>query len=246
MDDRLVRVTRWGFLLGVSLNLALIAYSLFRFPTSWSFSLSGLEGVLATTGILVVDALIGWFGAPVIWRRDRRIPAYGAGFGLLIGAFFAIMMLIEYLVPHTPKQNELLAWAIFGTFFLLLVVAGCVVTLATSWLWSGVLTAVWSSLIGSLIWFILLLTTYYAFLDTAYEARFLEVDQVIADFHRSGMQDLRAFILQDYLGGGFFHSLLGPLLAFPLGALGGLIAKVLRWLGRSLERRSVPPPQSLV
>jgi hypothetical protein len=40
------------------------------------------------------------------------------------------------------------------------------------------------------------------------------------------MTDLRAFIIQDYLGGGFFHSLLAPLLAFPLGATGGLVAKV--------------------
>ena len=135
-------------------------------------------------------ALIGWFGSAAVGRSDVRILRYGTRFGLLIGAFFALMMLIEYLVPHDVNQNVLLAKMIFGTFFLLLSVAGLVGSFTTGRLWYGVLTAVWSALIGSLIWFILLLTFYYTFLDTSYEAQFLEVDQTIADFQRSGMQDL--------------------------------------------------------
>jgi heme/copper-type cytochrome/quinol oxidase subunit 3 len=223
---RLIRSVQWGFVLGVTANIALIVYSLFRFPTSWDFSLRGLEGHLATTGILVVYALIGWFGTVALERRDVRIVRYGVFFGLLIGAFFAVMMLLEYLVSHNSRQNETLAKVIFGTFFLLLAVTGALATHATGRLWYGVLSAVLSALIGSLCWFILLLTTYYVFIGTPMEERFLEVDQVIADFQRSGMTDLRAFIIQDYLGGGFFHSLLGPLLAFPLGAIGGLAAKI--------------------
>jgi len=221
----------WGFLFGSTLNVALVFYSMFRFPTSWSLSWKGMEGVLATTGIVMVYALLGWFVTPRIERRDARILRYASLFGLVIGLFFAIMMLIEYLVPHTPRQNVILAFAIFGTFFLLLSVAGFVGACATRSAWSGVLTAVWSAMIGSLIWFVLLLVTYYAFLGTDYEARFLETDQVIADFERSGMNDLRAFIVQDYLGGGFFHLLLGPLLAFALGAIGAIIALTLVQLG---------------
>jgi hypothetical protein len=231
MDDRLTRPTRRGFLLGAALNLALILYGMVRFPTSWNLSLRGLDGFLATTGILAVYALIGWFGPPGLERRQPGILRDGARFGVAIGAFFASTMLVEYLVPRTPEQNAWFAVAIFGTFFSLLVVAGFIGTRRKNRLWLGVLTSVWSALIASLIWFILLLAIYYAFLDTTYEARFLETDQVIADFKRSGMQDLRAFILQDYLGGGFFHSLLGPILAFPLGALGGLTAKALDRLG---------------
>jgi len=73
--------------------------------------------------------------------------------------------------------------------------------------------------------------------STAQEARFLEIDQVIADYQRyllrGGTQDLRAFIYNDFMGGRFFHSLLAPLLAVPIGALGGLVAKVVLWLRRS-------------
>jgi hypothetical protein len=234
----LVRSTQLGFLAGTALNVALVIYSMVRFPTSWRWSLRGLDGVIATTAILMAYAVIGWFGSAAVGRRDVRVLRHGARFGSLIGAFFALMMLVEYLVPHDHRQNVLLAMVIFGTFFILLAVAGFVGTFTTGRIWYGVLTAVWSALIGSLIWFILLLTTYYAFLDTPYEARFLEVDQVIADFQRSGMNDLRAFIMQDYLGGGFFHCLLGPLLAFPLGACGALVAKVVMGLHRILRKSS--------
>ena len=57
------------------------------------------------------------------------------------------------------------------------------------------------------------------------------MDQILADFRRSGATDLRAFIFEDYMGGGFFHSLLGPILAIPLGGLGGLAAKGWLWVG---------------
>ena len=134
----------------------------------------------------------------------------------------------------------LLAYATFGLFFFALLVAGAVGTLFTRRLGLGVLTSVWAALIASLCWFILLLVYYFAFLNTPQEARFLEIDQVIADHQRhlqnGGTQDLRAFIYNDFMGGGFFHSLLAPLLAVPLGALGGLGAKVGLWLGRSKER----------
>jgi hypothetical protein len=227
-----VQSVQRGFLIGAILNFALVLYSMFRFPTSWSLSPTGLAGHAATMGIMMIYGLIGWFGSGAIGRRDVRILRVGARFGLVIGAFFALLMLVEYLVPHSFKQNEALAKLTFGTFFLLLAVAGAFGTHVTRRLWNGVLTAVWSCLIGSLCWFFLLFTTYYAFLGTSYEERFLEVDQVIADFQRSGMTDLRAFVIQDYLGGGFFHSLLGPLLAFPLGAVGGLAVRALTGLSR--------------
>jgi hypothetical protein len=63
-----------------------------------------------------------------------------------------------------------------------------------------------------------------SFLGTALEARFLEVDRTIADFERSGRQDLRAFIFDDYAGGAFYHSLLGAAFGLVLGSLGGLAA----------------------
>ena len=52
----------------------------------------------------------------------------------------------------------------------------------------------WLALIASLCWFILLLLYNVAFLDTPQEARFLEIDQIIADdqrhLQRRGAQEL--------------------------------------------------------
>jgi hypothetical protein len=135
-------------------------------------------------------------------------------------------MLGEYLVPHGERVGPWIALATFGLFFLLLFTAGFVARLKGLGLGDATVAAVWAALIASECWFILLLAIYYAFLDTPQEARFLEADQVIADFHRSGSTDLRAFIFGDHMGAGFFHSILGPLLAVPLGFLGGLVASL--------------------
>jgi hypothetical protein len=39
------------------------------------------------------------------------------------------------------------------------------------------------------------------------------------------MTDFNAFIIEDFLGAGFFHLLLGSILATMLGAIGGLLGK---------------------
>ena len=231
------RAVRRAMTIGAALNISLVVYGAIRFPSAWR---AGADSVCAGIGILTVYALIGWFGAPAAERFDPAIVRLALRFGAFVGGLFAISMLCEYIVPHDHQQNVLLALATFGLFFVALLVAGAVGTLDTRRLGLGVLTSVWTALIASLCWFILLLVYYFAFLNTPQEARFLEIDQVIADHQRhlqkGGTQDLRAFIYNDYLGGGFFHSLLAPLLAVPLGALGGLGAKVGLWLGGCKER----------
>ena len=218
--------------IGAALNIGLVVYGAIRFPSAWR---GDPKGICAGIAIMTVYAMIGWFGAPAAGRLDPTIVRLGLRFGAAVGGMFAISMLYEYIVPHDQGQNALLAAVTFGLFFLALLVAGAVGTLCTRRLRLGVLTGVWAALIASLCWFILLLLYYFPFFNTPQEARFLEIDQVIADHHRhlqkGGTQDLRAFIYNDFMGAGFFHSLLAPLLAVPLGGLGGLGAKVVLWLG---------------
>ena len=61
------------------------------------------------------------------------------------------------------------------------------------------------------------------------------------------MHDLSAFVIQDYLGGSFFHLLLSPLVAAFAGMLGGFLGKGLRWLQASYRtedhrREGMPTP----
>jgi hypothetical protein len=227
------RAVRLAMSVGVVLNIGLVLYGAMRFPSVWRVA---REGIVAGTGILMVYGLIGWFGVPATERLSPAILRLALRFGAAVGGMFAISMLCEYVVPHDHEQNTLLAFATFGLFFFALLVAGAVGTLFTRRLGLGILTSVWAALIASLCWFILLLGYYFAFLNTPQEARFLEIDQVIADhqrqLQRGGTEDLRTFVYNDYMGGGFFHSLLGPMLAVPLGALGGSAAKFGVWLWR--------------
>jgi hypothetical protein len=231
------RAVRRVMTIGSALNMGLVVYGAVRFPSAWR---TDPGGVCAGIGILTIYALIGWFGSRATERLDPAILRVALRFGAAVGAMFAISMLCEYIVPHDHVQNVQLALTTFGLFFFSFLAAGVVGTLLTGRIGLGVLTSVWVALIGSLCWFILLLVYYFAFLDTPLEARFLEVDQVIADHQRhlqkGGTQDLRAFIYNDYMGGGFFHSLLAPLLAVGFGTLGGLAAKVGLWIWRVRPR----------
>jgi hypothetical protein len=233
------RAVRRAMTIGAVLNMGLVVYGAIRFPSSWR---AGPEGVCAGIGILTVYALIGWFGAEATERLDPAILRIALRFGAAVGGMFAITMLCEYIVPHDHEENVLLVCGTFGLFTFALLVAGAVGTLATRRLGLGMLTSVWVALIASLCWFILLLGYYFAFLNTPQEARFLEIDHVIADHQRhlqeGGTRDLRAFIYDDFMGGGFFHSLLVPLMAMPLGALGGLVVRVGLGLGRCKESPS--------
>jgi hypothetical protein len=239
VDDASVRETKlaWavrrGMVLGAVVTVALIGYGVCRFPSVVGATSDAPLGVCAGIGIATVYGLIGWFGPRIPGMRDPQVLRQGVRLGLGAGALFAVSMLGEYLVPHDEHQNVILAMTTFGLFFLLLSAAGFCATLATRRIGAGPLAAAWAALVASQIWFILLLTIYYACIGTPQEDRFLEVDQVLADFRRSGTRDLRAFIFEDYMGGGFFHSLLGPLLALFLGGLGGLVAKGLLLAGRA-------------
>jgi hypothetical protein len=49
------------------------------------------------------------------------------------------------------------------------------------------------------------------------------------------MTDFNTFIMEDLLGAGFFHLLLGPILAAILGILGGLLGQGLTKISRRVS-----------
>jgi hypothetical protein len=235
-ETGLARAVRRGMVLGAGVIIALIGHGVWRFPSVVTVPADAPLAVCAGIGIAISYAIIGWIGPRTPGLRDSLVLRQGVRFGLGAGVLFAASMLGEYLVPHDEPQNAILAMTTFGLFFALLAAAGFSASLTTRRATAGPPAAFWAAVVASQLWFILLLTIYYAFIDTPQEARFLEVDQVLADFRRSGLRDLRAFIFEDYMGGGFFHSLLGPLLALPLGGLGGLVAKGLLLGGRAWRK----------
>lgn len=215
------------------MDAALVGLGLILTPTTLTASRQGWLGLAAALAMLAVYGALGVWGSRTVERKNPRILPIAVRFGLGIGSIFVVEMLFEYAVLPSSKGNERLAYLEFGGMFLCLFLAGLKGGQATGRLWQGLLTAIWSTMIGSLIWGASLLSTYYAFMGTARQEQVLAADQVFEDFKRSGMTDLRAFVMQDYLGGVFFHLLLGLIVAGILGTIGALVANLLaRLLGR--------------
>jgi hypothetical protein len=206
---------------------ALIGLGLILTPTTIGASGHGLLGVVAALVMLAAYGVLGGWGSRAVERKNPRILSIGSAFGLVIGVMFVAEMLFEYLALPSSKGNERRGYLEFGGMFLFLFLSGFQGGRETDRVWQGVLTAIWSTMIGSLIWVGSLLSTYYAFMGTARQEQVMAADQVFEDFKSSGMTDLRAFIMQDYLGGVFLHLLLGLIVAGILGTMGALVANVL-------------------
>jgi len=81
-----------------------------------------------------------------------------------------------------------------------------------------------------MIWLIAVLTIFYLFHGTPQQNQVFHAEGNFYDFAQSGMTDFDAFIMQDFWGAGFFHSILLPLLAGILGSVGSLIGIFFVWL----------------
>jgi len=240
MDDTMAflplinaRVVGKTILALATIDCALVGLGLILTPTTIRASGHGLLGVVAALVMLAAYGTLGVLGSRAVERKNPRILSIGSRFGLVIGGLFVTEMLFEYIALPSGKGNERLGYLEFGGMFLFLFLSGFKSGWETGRVWHGVLTAIWSTMIGSLIWVGSLLSTYYAFMGTARQEQVLAADQVFEDFKRSGMTDLRAFIMQDYLGGVFFHLLVGLVVAALMGSIAGLAGKL-------MARRSRP------
>jgi hypothetical protein len=152
--------------LGAGVTIALIGYGVWRFPTVLTVPADAPLAVCAGIGVAIIYAIVGSVGPKTPGLRDPMVLRPGVRFGLGAGALFAASMFGEYLVPHDESQNAILAMTTFGLFFLILTAAGFSATLATGRATAGPPAALWAALVASQLWFILLLTIYYAFIGT--------------------------------------------------------------------------------
>jgi hypothetical protein len=212
-------------LIGGTANILLIVLGIILFPKSWSED--GLISYAAAIVIVLIYIAVTMFGPLALSKLEADTLRTGVTFGFIIAIVFVIAILIGNLLWITESQNGLLGLVEFGPLPLLWGIAGSVGTLRTGHIREGVKAAVWATMISSLIWFVAILSVYYLTLGSPLQKHALEADRMVVDFQRSGMSDYRAFIMQDYLGGGFFHLLLSPILAAGFGVIGAGIASLL-------------------
>ena len=222
------RFARKTILVLAAIDAALVGLGLGLAPTTLTASRQGWMGVGAALAMLAAYAVVGVTASPALERRHPRLLHVAGFFGLSIGLIFLVEMLLEYAFVPGSKGNERFGYLEFGGMFLCLFLAGLKGGQQTGKIRDGVLATIGSTMIGSLIWVGSLLSTYYVFYGTARQEKVLAADQVLEDFARSGMTDLRAFIMQDYLGGVFFHLLFGLIAAALVGSIGGVVAKLAR------------------
>ena len=162
------------------------------------------------------------FGLPKI---HPEILHWTSLFGLLAGAVFVAEILLEYIL--LPKDNTNWGLIEFGGVFLIYFLSSVWASYHRDSVRSGVLSAMLTAMSSALVWLIVILITFYVFRGTERQAQVFRAEGNFTDFANSGMTDFNAFIMEDFLGAGFFHLLLGPILATLLGAIGGLLGKAM-------------------
>ena len=198
----------WTIALGTGAGLTLVAYGFAEHPQA------SLLSVAAASAVLIAYGAIGFS-----LKRPRSsavaVPAFVAG--LCGGAVFAAEILLEY--AYLPVDNVVWGYVEFGTVF-------AIYALAAVWgAWRGgsignaVRAAFSSAIISSLIWCLILLSTFYAYEGTAAQTAVFIAEGEPQDFLRSGMNDYRTFLIEDMFGATFFHLLLGPIIAGFLGLI---------------------------
>jgi hypothetical protein len=215
-----------ALLLGVSAAVLLVGLGLALYPTALSVSPAGLSGVIAIGVILVVYGIAGAWLAPRLERRDPLLLRAAITFGLLAGAVYAGEIVLEYVT--LPADNSPYALVEFGAIFLLYFAAGLTAARRTGRARDGIWAAVTAALISTLIWYIVLLAATFAMRGTFQQAAVMRAEGNLEDFARSGMTDFPAWFMQDLLGAGFFHLLLGPIVAAVLGGAGALAGKLVQ------------------
>ena len=178
---------------------------------------------ISILGACLVLGIYGLLNAWVLPRLNAKVLRGAVTFGLLAGLIFVAEILLEYAL--LPQDNTKWGLIEFGIVFFLYFLAGLWTSYRTQRLASGTLAAVSSAMLSALIWLIAILSVFYLFRGTPQQAQVFVAEGNYADFANSGMADFNAFIFEDFLGAGFFHLLLGPILASLLGTIGGLIGK---------------------
>jgi len=220
----------WIVRLGVgviALDILLVGFGILRFPSSLSASSNGWLG-LAGDGVVLLACLAATQWGLIRSFRDHPNEVRTALMITAVAGFiFAAQFLLEYLGSLTSNQDGMLANFTFGVLFLLFFSGGFWEGYRERSIRAGLRLGLWSGIFYSLVWVGLLWISFHVFAGTVQESRFFEIDQTLVDFQNSGMSDLRAFVVQDYLGATFFHPLLGAASGCILGLAGGAFGKSL-------------------
>lgn len=194
--------------LGAGAGLALVGYGWAEHPKA------SLLSVAAASAILIGYGVLGLRLKEVNRSEDLQTACIA---GLAAGGIFGAEILLEYV--YQPSSNVIWGYAEFGTVFLIYAVAAGWAAQRGRPIGAAVRVAAVTAVVASLIWCLVLLSTFYGFEGTSAQTAVLIAEGDPEDFIKSGMSDYRTFLIEDLFGATFFHLLLGPLIAAFLGLI---------------------------
>jgi hypothetical protein len=212
----------WVRLLAAT-NLLLAAFGLIYDPAALrGGGYLGLLGVAVAQGLSV--ALMRW--GPVSRRAAPPVAVrIGVTTGLILGGLYGAEVLAEYLSARITGASVLIGWTIVAGLVLGNIVAAATAAARLRSVRAGVTAAVYCAIVEYLVWYPAVLICYYVFRTSEAVERVWRAEGTYDDFARSGMTDIRAFVLQDFWGAGFFHLLAGLVIAGVFGTSAALAAR---------------------
>jgi hypothetical protein len=192
------------------------------------------RGAIGASAVLLVlggYVLIGRMAAPWATPREPLALSWAKRFGLVAAAVYTAEVVLEYVL--TPVDNT--TWGIveFALVFLAYAAAGATVAWRTGRWRPAVLSGVFAAMGAAIVWYVVVLAVFYLFRGSARQAAVLRAEGDFEDFRRSGEASLQVFLIEDFLGAGFFHLLLSPLIGAILGSIGGLLGLAARRMAGS-------------
>ena len=220
---------RQGFISAVIIIGMLIGYGTMRYPLI--VSEAGMFSLLTPVFVLLVYGVVAIRVTHRPTQASSDALKSGTLFGLLVGITFIVTISVENFVDMGEQVMTISTLGFMLLIFLVFAYAGWYGTKESSQLSLGILTSVWSAMIGVVI--ALLFGLIINFLFTQ---RLEQNLQASAEYLQSGSHDLETFTFWNTLDSASSHLLEAPIIAVVLGTLGSLIH-----LGFSrLQRFSTP------
>jgi hypothetical protein len=221
---------RGALLTLIGLNIALMALNIALYPAFFAQP-GALFYLLEPLASLVVYAVIALLTTRRISPQADVASRVGLLFGLLTGCLWLVNLTLETFTNIGGGAGVLATAPFLLGGFLLWGVAGVVAAWRTSSIGSGLLAAIWSSMLCAL------LTVAYGWTLALVASARLQQELVNdPDFLRSRWADLHAFVLANSFDSGFTHLLGALIIGAALGAIGAVAAI---WLRGSRQARSL-------
>ena len=190
-----------------------IGYGLLRYPLI--IGEAGMSSILAPAFMLLV------YGVAAIRITQQPTQARsgalksGTLFGLVVGLIFIVTISVEDFVDIGQQAITISTLGLMLLIFLVFAYAGWHGAKESSQLSIGILTSVWSAMIGVVI------ALLFGFMINFLFTQRLEQNlQTSAEYFRSGIHDLETFTFLNTLDSASSHLFEAPIIAAVLGALG--------------------------